>query len=100
MTKQKQPRKQVIRLPRGTTNKSLNPKEQFPNPGIVTEQHEVKVHENNYFKNHQAEDIRKRYMQFSVFMEQLNNTLGLDRSATVEQFASRVHDLVMAAAKV
>lgn len=83
-----------------TRKKTGNPKQDFPNPGEVIHQHVVDVHENNYFKNHDPADIRKRYMQFSVFMEQLNSTLGLDRSASVEQFATRVHDLVMAAAKV
>jgi len=39
-------------------------------------------------------------MRFSVFMEALNNNLDLDRTASVEQFARRIHDLVMAAAKV
>jgi len=62
--------------------------------------HEVRIHENNYFKNHEEMDIRKRYMKFSVFMEQVNESLSLDRNATVEQFAARVNDLVSAAAAV
>lgn len=81
-------------------SKTGNPKEDFPNPGEIRDQKVVDVQENNYFKNFDPMDIRKRYMQFSVFMESLNNTLGLDRTASVEQFAARIHDLVMAAGKV
>lgn len=58
------------------------------------------MHESNHFRNLTDEEIRKRYLQFSVFMEQVNNTLGLDRYATVDQFAARVNDLVTAASTV
>jgi len=58
------------------------------------------VHENNHFKNHADTDIRKKYMEFTVFMTSLNNTLELDRTAGIEQLAQRIHDLCMAAAKV
>jgi len=54
------------------------------------------VHENNYFKGFPPDDLKKRYLQFSVFMEQVNNTLDLTREATIDQFSRRVHDIVMA----
>jgi len=79
--------------------RSNDPKKDYPNPGMVHEQKVLDVHENNHFKNHSPDDLRKRYLQFTVFMEQLNFILELKRDATVEQFATRVHDLVMAAAK-
>lgn len=39
-------------------------------------------------------------MKFSVFMEQVNEALSLDRNATVEQFAARVNDLVTASSVI
>lgn len=74
--------------------------ENYPNPGEVKNIKVPEVHENNYFKDSGADDLRKRYLRFSVFMEELNNTLELNRDASVEQFAQRVHDLVMATQKI
>lgn len=74
--------------------------ENYPNPGEVKNIKVPEVHENNYFKNNDADDLRRRYLRFSVFMEELNNTLDLSRNASVEQFAQRVHDLVMATQKI
>jgi len=42
------------------------------------------------------EVVRKKYVQFSVLMEITNDLLGLPRTATVEQFANRIRDLVYA----
>lgn len=74
--------------------------EKFPNPGEVPKVEEVHVHENNYFKDYDPREVRKKYMEFTVFMTALNQTLCLDKNSGVEQFSARVHDLVMAAAKV
>lgn len=57
------------------------------------------MHENNYFKEHEPHVIRRKYMEFTVFMTALNQTLELDKSNDVNKFAARIHDLVMAAAK-
>lgn len=70
--------------------------DQFPNEATVTDGHKVAVHENNHFKNHDLEIIRKKYVRFSILMELLNDDLELPKTATVEQFALRIRDLVYA----
>lgn len=87
----------TIKLPKGTTK---NLQDQYPNPGQQENVLQATMQENNHFKTFEPEEIRVRYMRFSVFMEALNNNLDLDRSATVEQFARRISDLVQAAATV
>jgi len=51
-------------------------------------------HESNYFKDHEIPVIKKKYLQFTVFMEALNEVLELDRYATVETFARRIQHLI------
>lgn len=70
--------------------------EKFPNEASVTAGEKVDVHENNHFKNHELEIIRKKYVRFSILMELLNDDLELPKTATVEQFAHRIRDLVYA----
>lgn len=60
-------------------------------------QRQAEVQENNHFKYHEPQEVRKKYMEFTVFMTALNQTLELNKDATVEQFAARIHDLVMRA---
>jgi len=40
--------------------------------------------------------VKKKYLQFTVYMEALNNVLGLDKWANVEDFAMRIIDLMYA----
>jgi len=71
--------------------------EKYPNEATVTSGEKVQVHENNYFKDHTLEDVRHRYVRFSVLMEYLNEILELNaHTANVEQFAHSVRDLVYA----
>lgn len=70
--------------------------EKFPNDASVTAGQKVDVHENNHFQNHELEVIRKKYVRFSILMELLNDDLELPKTATVEQFAHRIRDLVYA----
>jgi len=70
--------------------------EKYPNEARVTEGQKVEVHENNHWKNHDLEVIRKKYVRFSILMELLNDDLELTKTATVEQFAHRIRDLVYA----
>jgi len=70
--------------------------EQFPNEARVTPGEKVEVHENNHWKNHELEVVRKKYVRFSILMELLNDDLELPKTATVEQFALRIRDLVYA----
>jgi len=76
------------------TEKSIT--EQFPNEATITAGEKVEVHENNYFKNHELDIVRKKYVKFSVLMEIVNDDLELPQTATVEQFAHRIRDLVFA----
>lgn len=71
--------------------------DQYPNEGKIKDIRRAKVQENNYFKNHPEDELRKRYLKFNAFMETMYETLELPRNATMEQFAQRVYDIVMAA---
>jgi len=102
--------KQTVKLPKGTRtlaqirqatqpidlNNDKEVAEQFPNQAVIANSKARAMPENNFFINHSVEDIRKKYLQFTVFMEQLNNVLELDRFASVEQFANRIRDIVIA----
>jgi len=68
--------------------------ERFPNEGYVGNGQERQLPENNYFTDHEDAQIKKKYLQFTVFMEALNQVLELDRYATVETFAIRIRHLV------
>lgn len=70
--------------------------EKFPNEARVTSGEKVEVHENNHFKNHELWDVRKKYVRFSILMEYLNEVLELPQTATVDQFAHRIRDIVYA----
>jgi len=73
---------------------------EFPNPGVKKNVKEVDVHESNYFVKTPKMEIRRKYMQYSVFMEAINNTLGLPITSSLDDFAKRVNDLIEAARKV
>lgn len=53
--------------------------------------------QDNYFANIDIDEARKKYLQFSVLMEYLNTVLGLGRHASMDEFATRIRDLVVAA---
>jgi len=42
------------------------------------------------------EEVHRRYVRFSVFMESVNEALSLDNHATIEVLAHRIRDLVYA----
>jgi len=68
--------------------------EKFPNEGKVGNGEARTVQENNYFADHENAVIKKKYLQFTVFMEAMNEVLELDRYATVETFARRIQHLI------
>lgn len=74
-------------------------KDQFPNEAKLDAEKE-EVQENNYFKEFDKQLLQKKYLQFTVYMEAVNDVLELSRESTVEQFAKRVHDLVMATQEI
>jgi len=72
-------------------------KDKFPNEAEISAGQKQQVHENNYFKDHELELVRKKYVRFSVLMEYLHDVLELDlKTTTIEQFGLRVRDLVYA----
>jgi len=73
--------------------------DQFPNTGVLEETTKNEMNPDNYFQNMEVEIIRKKYLQFTVYMEALQDVLGLDRYATIDQFAHRVRDIVLATNK-
>lgn len=76
---------------------ATDPAKQYPNEAKFVNGEKRTVNEDNHFKGHDVEVIRKKYLKFTVFMESLNDVLELDRFATVDQFAKRIVDLVHAA---
>lgn len=68
--------------------------DKYPNVAKVGDGIPLDVQENNYFKDHEKEIVVKKYLQFTVFMEALNEVLELDRYATVDTFARRIAQLV------
>lgn len=71
--------------------------EKFPNEAKFQNGQKRTINEDNHFREHSLDDIRRRYLKFTVFMEALNQVLELDRSASVDHFAKRIVDLVHAA---
>lgn len=86
---------QTVKLPR-SKNKL---EEQFPQEAEVITEGARQMNEDNHFRNHDVSIIRKKYLQFTVYMEALNEVLELPREATVEQFSRRIHDIVLATNK-
>lgn len=75
-------------------NKKLT--DQYPNEGQVDTGQKREMNEDNHFKDHPKDEIAKKYMQFTVHMESLNNVLELDHTTTIEQFSFRIRDLIYA----
>lgn len=70
--------------------------ERFPNNGAF-KPGETRANPDNHFSGREIEEVRSKYIKFSVFMESLNETLELGRHSNIEEFALRIRDLVIAA---
>lgn len=71
----------------------------FPNEGTVTG--EVRqMNQDNYFQEMEKEEIAKRYVQYCVISELMNGVLGLPITATLDDFAHRIQDLLIASKTV
>lgn len=68
----------------------------FPNPGELVDQEVRRMEENNFFINHTEDQIREKYIKFTVLMDYINQTLELGTASTVEEFAMRVNNLISA----
>jgi len=71
--------------------------QQFPNPGQIANGQVTKMNPDNFYAKRDIEDVRVRFMDFSVLMKHVMNTLELDRHASVDQLSIRIRDLVIAA---
>lgn len=74
-----------------------NLEKKFPHEVKFGEGENRKMNPDNHFTKHEIGDIRKKHLQFSVLMEFLNQVLELDRHVSVENFAIRIRDLIIAA---
>lgn len=70
--------------------------EKFPNVGEVVEETTRRMEENNHFINHTEEQLREKYIKFTVLMDFINQVLELEPSNTVDVFAQRVNNLISA----
>jgi len=73
--------------------------DQYPNEATISDVRENPMNPDNHFQHTDVEVIRKKYLQFTVYMEALQDVLELDRFATIDQFAHRVRDIVLATNK-
>jgi len=72
-------------------------KEQYPIEGTFTEGEQQQVNQDNYFRDFELEDIRKRYLKMTVFMETLHEVLELSFDSSGQQFMIRIGELITAA---
>lgn len=70
--------------------------EKYPNPATFKKGVKRDFNQDNYFADLDIEIARKKYLQFSVLMELLNEVMGLGRHSSLEEFAHRIKDLVIA----
>lgn len=80
-----------------TVKEIIDIEEKYPNEAKFTGGEQMKVNQDNHFINHDLDEIRKKYIKFTVYMEALNEVLELHRTASVEEFAVRIRDIVIAA---
>lgn len=71
----------------------------FPNEAKVTGE-KREMNQDNYFEGMEKEEIAKRYVQYCVISELMNGVLGLPLTATLDDFAHRIQDLLIAAKTV
>lgn len=69
----------------------------FPHEVKFGKGEEREMNPDNHFTGRDVNDVRKKHLQFSVLMEYLNQVLELDRHVSVENFAIRIRDLIVAA---
>jgi len=78
-------------------SKSKNVEESFPNKGKIINGKEQPLNPDNYFHGMSLEEVRKKYIHFTVFMEHLNKILELPIETNIETLSRRIYDLVYAA---
>jgi len=73
--------------------------EKYPNQGTTIETEQREVPEENHWQNHDEELIKKKYLQFMVMIEYLNNVLELPMDSKMSDLMKRSHDLYLVNAK-
>lgn len=77
--------------------KRKSPVDQYPNEALIEDAPVAReLPQDNYFEKHEKAIIAKKYLQFTVYMEALNEVLELENTANIESFAFRIRDLVLA----
>lgn len=72
-------------------------RDKFPNGATMKGGRKRDFNQDNFFAHLEIELARKKYLQFSVLMEYLNEVLGLGRHSSIDEFSMRIRDLVIAA---
>lgn len=73
--------------------------EAFPIEADVTGQVR-KMNQDNHFEGLEKEMIAKKYVQYCVISELMNQVLDLPLTATLDEFAHRIQDLLIASKTV
>lgn len=71
----------------------------FPNEAKL-EGEKRDLNQDNHFEGMEKEQIAKRYVQYCVISELMNQVLDLPLTATLDEFAHRIQDLMIAAKTV
>jgi len=71
--------------------------ERYPNKGKILNGKSQSLNPDNYFHGMSIDEVRKKYIHFTVFMEHLNKVLELPIDANIETLSRRIYDLVYAA---
>lgn len=72
-------------------------KEKYPNEAQHVSGQIKKLPDDNHFRDMDITEIRQRFLEFSVLMKLLYNSIDLGRNASPEEFAKRMSDISYAA---
>lgn len=70
--------------------------EKFPNEGKQTSRKERNLPEDNHFRNHSQDEVRKKYLQWMVISEYMNQILDLPSNSTFQELGNRAYQLFQA----
>lgn len=75
-------------------HKAETPFEKHPNEGVVTLKEIREAAEENYWQGRELDELRKKYIQFNVLMELVQDILELPAGSTFDQLGRRSFHLV------
>lgn len=76
------------------THKAETPIQKHPNEGVVTAKEVREAAEENYWQGRELGELRKKYIQFNVLMELVQEVLELPVGSTFDQLGRRSFHLV------